>query len=152
MKLSNLRLRSKLMLGFALLAAVVLLVSGLALSSLSRSNGRFTDYLDGVGQRERVANDVRNAAARRAIAARNLVLVTTPSDRDVEKAAVTLAHGDMQKSMARLKESLAKAGDLGERDKPSSARWSASRPSTGRSRWPSSAWPWTTSATKPSPR
>ena len=117
MTLNNLRLRSKLMLGFALLAAVVLLVSGLALNSLSRSNGRFTGYLEGVGQRERLANDVRDAASRRAIAARNLVLVTTPADRDLEKAAVTKAHEDMQKSMARLKESLAKAGDLGERDK-----------------------------------
>ncbi|MGM9483507.1 methyl-accepting chemotaxis protein [Roseateles sp. NT4] len=117
MKLNNLRLRSKLMLGFALLAAVVLLVSGLSLNSLSRSNSRFTDYLDGVGQRERMANDVRDAASRRAIAARNLVLVTTQPDRDVEKVAVIKAHEDMQKSLARLKDSLAKAGDLGEKDK-----------------------------------
>ncbi|RZL35814.1 MAG: HAMP domain-containing protein, partial [Rubrivivax sp.] len=110
------RLRSKLMLGFALLAAVELLVSGLALNSLSRSNGRFTDYLDGVGQREHLANEVRGAAARRAIAARNLVLVTTAADREVEKVAVTQAHEDMQQAMARLKESLGKASDLGDRD------------------------------------
>jgi methyl-accepting chemotaxis protein len=116
MKLSNLRLRSKLMLGFALLAAVVLLVSGLALNSLSRSNARFTDYLEGVGQRERMANEVRDAASRRAIAARNLVLVTTPTDREVEKAAVTKAHEEMQKAMVKLKQSLAKASDLGDRD------------------------------------
>jgi len=116
MKLNNLRLRAKLMLGFACLAAVVLLVAGLALHSLSRSNARFTDYLEGVGQRVRMANDVRDAAARRAIAARNLVLVTTPADRDIEKAAVTQAHEDMQRSMARLKQSLARSGDLGDRD------------------------------------
>jgi methyl-accepting chemotaxis protein len=116
MKLSHLRLRSKLMLGFALLAAVVLLVSGLALHSLSRANERFTDYLEGVGQRERMATDIRSAAARRAIAARNLVLVTTPADRDVEKAAVTQAHEEVQQSLARLKQALTQAGDLGDND------------------------------------
>jgi len=117
MKLSNLRLRSKLMLGFASLAAVVLLVSGLALNSLSRSNGRFTGYLEGVGERERLVNDVRGAAERRAVAARNLVLVTAVADRDLEKGAVTRAHEDMQQAMSRLKQTIARAGDLGERDK-----------------------------------
>ncbi|MBI3347213.1 MAG: MCP four helix bundle domain-containing protein [Burkholderiales bacterium] len=116
MRLNQLRLRSKLMLGFALLAAVVLLVSGLALHSLSRSNDRFTDYLDGVAQRSRIANDVRGAATRRAIAARNLVLVTSPADRDIEKVAVTQAHEDMQRSLARLKQVLGKATDLSARD------------------------------------
>ena len=116
MRLNHLRLRSKLMLGFALLAAVVLLVSGLALNSLSRSNARFADYLEGVGQRERLVNEVRGAAARRAIAARNLVLVTTPADREVEKAAVTQAHAEMQQAMGKLKQALAGAADLGESD------------------------------------
>ena len=116
MKLSDLRLRAKLMLGFAALAAVVLLVSGLALHSLSRSNQRFADYLAGVGQRESVANEVRGAAARRAIAARNLVLVTTPADRDIEKAAVTQAHTEMGQALAKLRQSLAQARDLGERE------------------------------------
>ncbi|WP_458232412.1 methyl-accepting chemotaxis protein [Roseateles sp. P5_E8] len=117
MNLKNLRLRSKLMLGFALLAAVVLLVSGLALNSLSRSNDRFADYLTSVGQRERLATDLRGFATRRAIAARNLVLVTEAADRDVEKAAVTKAHEDTQKSLGTLRAAMAKATDLAERDK-----------------------------------
>ncbi|MFK4705879.1 methyl-accepting chemotaxis protein [Roseateles asaccharophilus] len=117
MNMRNLSLRFKLMLGFALLAAVVLTVSVLAMNSLSRSNARFTGYLEGVSFRERLANEVRDAAAQRAISARNLVLVTEASDRDLEKAAVTKAHEDMQKSMAKLKDALAKATDLGEREK-----------------------------------
>ncbi len=117
MKLSHLRLRSKLMLGFALLATVVLLVSGLALASLGRANERFTGYLEGVNQREHLATEIRGAATRRAIAARNLVLVTTPADREVEKAAVTQAHEDVQQSLARLKQALAKADDLGDSDR-----------------------------------
>jgi methyl-accepting chemotaxis protein len=115
-KLSHLRVKSKLMLGFALLAAIVLLVSGLGLSSLTHSNARFTGYLDGVGLRERLAVDIRGAATRRAIAARNLVLVTQATDREAEKLAVTQAHEEMGKAVARLKAALAKAGDLGTRD------------------------------------
>ncbi|MFG6441750.1 methyl-accepting chemotaxis protein [Roseateles sp. LKC17W] len=116
MKLSHLHLRAKLMLGFVLLAAVVLLVSGLALNSLGRANGRFTDYLQGVGERERLVNAVRGAAERRAVAARNLVLVTAAADRDAEKALVSRAHEDTQQTLAKLKQMLAKADDLGERD------------------------------------
>lgn len=116
MGLSHLRVRSKLILGFALLAAVVLLVSGLALRALGRSNDRFSDYLDGVGLRERLANQIRGAATRRAIAARNLVLVTQPADREVEKALVTQAHEDMGKALARLQEAVAAAAGLDQRD------------------------------------
>jgi len=117
MNLNHLRVKAKLMLGFSLLAAVVLLVSGLALSSLGRSNERFSDYLESVGQRERLAIDIRGAATRRAIAARNLVLVTQVADREVEKAAVGRAHEDMAASVARLKKVLTEAADVGARDK-----------------------------------
>jgi len=115
-KPSHMRVKSKLMLGFALLAAIVLLVSGLSLNSLSHANARFADYLDGVGMRERMAEDIRGAAARRAIAARNLVLVTQDTDREAERIAVTQAHRDMGKTLTQLKDALAKASDLGERD------------------------------------
>ncbi len=115
--LNQMRLRSKLMLGFAFLAAVVLVVSALALNSLVRANARFTGYLEGVGNRENLATDVRGAASRRAIAARNLVLVTTPADREVEKAAVTRAHEEVQMAIAKLNEAVSKGSDVGERDK-----------------------------------
>ncbi|MFN3305187.1 MAG: methyl-accepting chemotaxis protein [Roseateles sp.] len=117
MKLSQLRLRSKLMLGNALLAAVVLLVSLLALASLGHANQRFTDYLDGVNRREHLATEFRGAATRRAIAARNLVLVTTPADRELELAAVKQAHEEVQRNLAQLKKALADATDAGEEDR-----------------------------------
>src|SRR5689334_12731308 len=102
MSFKHLRVRSKLMLGFVLLAAVVLLVSGLSLQSLGRANGRFTDYLASVGARERLATDLRGAAMQRAIAARNLVLVTGTADRAAEAAAVTQADNDMKTALSRL--------------------------------------------------
>lgn len=117
MKLSQLRLRAKLMLGFALLAFVVVIVAMMALASLNRSNQRFVEYLNGPGEREHLVAEVRGAANRRAIAARNLVLVSAPADRDVEKAAVTQAHEDMQHALDRLHEHLSRANDLGEHDR-----------------------------------
>ncbi len=116
MNISNLRVKTKLMLGFAVMALVVLLVSILSVRSLGNSNERFSGYLDGVGKRERMATDVRGAASRRAIAARNLVLVTDSADREAEKTAVTKAHEDMKTALAAMKESL-KAADASASDR-----------------------------------
>ena len=117
MKLNHLRVKAKLLLGFAVLAAVVLLVSALALRSLAQSNSQFSDYLNGVGQRERIAIDLRNAANRRAIAARNLVLVTKEADRNFEQAAVVKAHEDVQAQVVRLKQAVGPATDATPRDR-----------------------------------
>jgi methyl-accepting chemotaxis protein-1 (serine sensor receptor) len=115
--MKNLRVKTKLMLGFVLLAAIVLFVSALSLRSLGRSNDRFSDYLDGVGLRERLATDIRGAASRRAIAARNLVLVTQDADRAAEKAAVTQAHDDVKAALDKLRSAVDKASDATERDR-----------------------------------
>jgi len=117
MNFANLRVKTKLMLGFALLAAIVLLVSMLSLGSLSGSNGRFANYLSGVGARERLATEVRGAATRRAIAARNLVLVTEAKDTELEKAAVLQADDDVTAAVANLKGAVANAADVTERDR-----------------------------------
>ncbi|CAN5312560.1 methyl-accepting chemotaxis protein [soil metagenome] len=124
MNFRHLRVKTKLMLGFALLAAIVLMVSGLSLRSLARSDGRFTDYLEGVGTRERLATEVRNAAMRRAIAARNLVLVTEAADRDLEKAAVAKSHDDVKVAVEKLKAAVAAspARDATDRDRALAAR------------------------------
>ncbi|HEX4511047.1 MAG TPA: MCP four helix bundle domain-containing protein, partial [Burkholderiaceae bacterium] len=111
MKISDLRIKTKLLLSFALLAVVVLAVSALSIRSLGRSNDRFADYLSGVGQRERLATEVRGAATQRAIAARNFVLVTTAADRELEKAAITQSVDAVHSSFSRLKEALAHAQD-----------------------------------------
>ena len=117
MNLNHMRVKTRLMLSFGLLSALVLLVSGLALHSLSRSNDRFADHLRGIGLREQLATDVRGAATRRAIAARNLVLVTQAADRDLEMAAVTTSHADMGAALNRLKEAVAKSADITEHER-----------------------------------
>ena len=117
MNFANLRVKTKVMLGFAFLAAIVLFVSVLSMRSLSASNDRFAKYLAGVGERERLATDVRGAATRRAIAARNLVLVVESKDVELEKAAVLKADGDVTSAVANLKDSAAKSADGTERDR-----------------------------------
>ncbi|MGC4061214.1 MAG: methyl-accepting chemotaxis protein [Aquabacterium sp.] len=117
MTTNNLSVKAKLMLGFAVLSALVLIVSGMALRSLASADGRFNGYLDGVGLRERMSNELLSAATRRAIAARNLVLVVEATDRDIEKAAVMQAHQDVQTAIAHLKDIIAKADDITDRDR-----------------------------------
>jgi methyl-accepting chemotaxis protein-1 (serine sensor receptor) len=117
MKFTDLRVKTKLMLGFASIAALVLLVSALSLHSLGSSNDRFANYLSGVGARERLATDIRGAATRRAIAARNLVLVSDPQDVELEKAAVMAATSDVGTALEKLRSAVAPSADVTERDR-----------------------------------
>ncbi len=60
---------------------------------------------------------VRTAVDRRAIAARNIVLVTEPADVELEKAEVLRAHDDVQQRLKTLKdmvETAARTGDTSE--------------------------------------
>ncbi|MDR6448830.1 methyl-accepting chemotaxis protein-1 (serine sensor receptor) [Paraburkholderia terricola] len=106
--------RAKLTTAFSVLAAMVLGVSVLALVALNDANERFSDYVRGISARAEVAAKVRTAVDRRAIAARNLVLVTKPADLEMEKAAVNQAHADVQARLKHLKEMIANAGDANE--------------------------------------
>jgi len=116
MRFADLRLKSKLMLAFAAIATLVVLVSALAMRSLGASNDRFARYLSGVGVRETLATDLRAAASRRAIAARNLVLVTDPKDIELEKAAVLKSDGDTTAALDKLKAAVAQGDGVTERD------------------------------------
>ncbi len=80
------------------------------------SNDRFSSYLTGVGTRERLAAEIHGAASARAIAARNLVLVTDEKDTGIEKAAVLKADADVTSAVAALKAAVAQAPDVTERD------------------------------------
>jgi methyl-accepting chemotaxis protein-1 (serine sensor receptor) len=82
-----------------------------SVNALADANARFVDYVNGVNARADVATRVRTAVDRRAIAARNLVLVTKPADLEIEKADVTAAHHDVQTHLATLNKMLADAPD-----------------------------------------
>ena len=116
MRFADLRVKTKLMLAFAAIATIVMLVSALALHSLGASNARFASYLTSVGVRETLATDLRAAASRRAIAARNLVLVTDPKDVELEKAAVLKDDADTTAALEKLKAAVAQGAGVTERD------------------------------------
>ncbi|MBK1712918.1 methyl-accepting chemotaxis protein [Rubrivivax gelatinosus] len=111
--MNNLTVRAKLTWAFGLLALVVLLVSGFAIKSLSDADRRFDGFVNGITERLDMAGHVRSAVAHRAIAARNLVLVTSPEDMAVEKEKVLAAHKEATESMSKLKQ-MGQANDVSE--------------------------------------
>ncbi|MFZ4285629.1 methyl-accepting chemotaxis protein [Variovorax sp. HJSM1_2] len=102
--LSNLTIRAKLSIAFSGLAIMVLAVAGLSLRSLNDANDRFVHYINGIEARAKMAEEVRTAVDRRAIAARNLVLVSKSADLENEKTLVTQAHQDVVAHLSKLKE------------------------------------------------
>jgi methyl-accepting chemotaxis protein-1 (serine sensor receptor) len=111
MDFKRLTVRAKLSMAFGTLSALVLLVSVLSLLALSDANATFSRYISGIDARVRLAMQIRTAVDRRAIAARNLVLVTQQSDIDIEKAEVTDAHMQVQARVKELTEAIANATD-----------------------------------------
>ena len=102
MNIKNMTVRAQLIGAFSGLALLLLLVAGLSLRALNDANQNFVHYVQGINARAAMADSVRNAVDRRAIAARNLVLVTKAADLEAERAEVNLAHSDVKESMAKL--------------------------------------------------
>jgi CHASE3 domain sensor protein len=113
--LKHLTIKTKLIIGFGLLSLIVVVVSGLSLKALSDSTDGFSNYVHGINARADMVVRVRTAVDRRAIAARNLVLVTKPQDLEVEKADVTRAHEDVQADLKKLNDMTANATDTSEK-------------------------------------
>ncbi|WP_246392256.1 methyl-accepting chemotaxis protein [Paraburkholderia youngii] len=112
MILNNLSVKTKLTVAFGALAVVVLLVSGLALKELNDANDRFSGYINGINARATVAEGVRTAVDDRAVAVRNLVLVTTPEDIELEKAAVIDAERRVEANLEKFNAMVAGASDM----------------------------------------
>ena len=115
MIIARISIKAKLLGGFGLLAAIVVIVSGMALKALSDANDEFSRYMNGINARANLSAQIRTAVDRRAIAARNLVLVTTPSDVQLELAEVQQAHKDVQDNLEKLKALMANATDTTDR-------------------------------------
>jgi methyl-accepting chemotaxis protein len=103
--------RGRLAASYGMLMMHLVVVAGLALIELSEANHRLKTYIDGVSERADLAMRVRTAVDRRAIAARNLVIVTSADDMAAEKAAVLAAHDDVQSNLRKLNDSIARSDD-----------------------------------------
>ncbi|MBN9205295.1 methyl-accepting chemotaxis protein [Methylibium petroleiphilum] len=106
--------RTKLSLTFGGLSVLVLFVAGLAMKSLAEEHDQFVDYVHGVNARAQAAADVRAAVDRRAIAARNLVLVRKADDLAAEQNSVVAAHEAVQANLGTLNQLVARAANLPE--------------------------------------
>ncbi|MBP0621484.1 methyl-accepting chemotaxis protein [Cupriavidus consociatus] len=106
----NLSIRTRMLAGFGTLAGMVLVVSAYSLHALGDATEGFNGYLNGLNARAEMAAQVRSAVDRRAIAARNLVLVTDPADLEREKAEALRAHQDVQVRLAQLNDMVRQAG------------------------------------------
>lgn len=110
MDFKSLSIRTRMLAGFGTLAGVVLVVSGYSLHALGDATDGFNDYLNGLNARAEMAAQVRSAVDRRAIAARNLVLVADAAELEREKAEALSAHQDVQARLARLNEMVRQPG------------------------------------------
>nr|WP_315207371.1 methyl-accepting chemotaxis protein [uncultured Albidiferax sp.] len=101
MPFQNFTVKAQLGFAFSLLAALVLAVSALAISALGSTSGHLGEVSQ-VGQMVANVADLAGAMDRRAIAARNLVLVTTPEDLALEHQAVLRTHQETQNALRKL--------------------------------------------------
>ncbi|MCQ4270071.1 methyl-accepting chemotaxis protein [Pseudomonas kuykendallii] len=118
----NLTVKAKLGLSFASVTATALLVSLISLYALNAANDRLSDIVHGANERSQLAGKARLATTLRAIAARNLVLVSENDDRQHERAAVLAAHQDVQTTMGQLKQKIAASPDVTSEEKDLVAR------------------------------
>jgi methyl-accepting chemotaxis protein len=100
--ISNLSVKTKLSLSFGVMTLIILLVCLLSLLNLSDANQRFSSYVDGLSKRKEIAADLLLSAQQRAISARNLVLVTSETERESESATVISAHERVSHLLAEL--------------------------------------------------
>ncbi|EDT12067.1 methyl-accepting chemotaxis sensory transducer [Paraburkholderia graminis C4D1M] len=114
MNFHNLSEKAKLTAAFGSLAVVVMIVSGISLIALNDANERFAGFISGINARAQMAESVRNAVSDRAIAVRNLVLVSSPADIDVEKAAVLDAEKRVESRLDKFNAMVASAKDISE--------------------------------------
>jgi methyl-accepting chemotaxis protein-1 (serine sensor receptor) len=103
MVLSNMTIKARIALAFGFLCVLLLTVSIFSLNALRTSKNDFAAYLTGIDARADLVVKIRSAVDRRAIAARNLILVTDPADIAQEEAAVRKAHQEIQDYLVRLK-------------------------------------------------
>jgi methyl-accepting chemotaxis protein len=112
MNFQRMRVKTKLAIAFGVLTGAVLVIAALSIAALSQSNARFTSFVQGINARAALADSIRAAVDARAIAARNLVLVTKPDDLALEKAAVTKAHEDVKRDLRKFNDMVASAPDV----------------------------------------
>lgn len=100
--MKKLKLRTQLTVAFGGIVALIVGIAILAVVSISAQSDNFENYVNGVRARAEAAHLVKEAVAERAIAARNLVFVSTPADREAENKIVLQAQQDVVLNLKQL--------------------------------------------------
>ncbi|MBN3854023.1 methyl-accepting chemotaxis protein [Paraburkholderia sp. Ac-20340] len=111
MTTSTMTVRQKLVFAFGSLTFLVLIVSGTALSSLVTANSRFENYVSGINTRARLAQDVRAAVDRRAIASQEMLLSNSGAEVDARKADALRANDDVHAKLKQLQDEVGMHSD-----------------------------------------
>lgn len=109
--MKKLSIKARITAAFAILTTLVLLVCGVSIKALSDANAQFSNFVSGANAQAIAVGAVRTAVDRRAIAARNMALVTTPSDFELEKAAEARAQQDVQADIKTLNDMVSADAD-----------------------------------------
>ncbi len=102
--MKNLSVRAQLAAAFGGITLLLIGIPLIAIFSMSRQSATFENYVHGVRERSEAAHVVRESVGMRAVAARNLVLVTTLADRELEKKVVFKAQEEVVNNLRKLKE------------------------------------------------
>jgi len=111
MDFHNQSVTHKLTIAFSVLIAILIGVSVLSIRHLGAAQSEFQKFVSDEFSRGSLARDVRAAASARAIAARNLILLTGEEDIRAETVAVKAAHDRVQERMAMLKRALGESSE-----------------------------------------
>jgi len=117
MNLKHLSVKTKLSVAFGVLAAIVLIISGISLKALNDSNDRFYGFISGINARAEMAESIRTAVDDRALAVRNLVLVTAPADIAIEKTAVNDAEHRVEDRLEKFNAMVTSAHDMSDKSR-----------------------------------
>jgi len=96
-------IKNKLLLSFGLLMLILFGLSGMAMRTIASTQESFEHFVSNDFRRAGLAREVQAAADARAVAARNLLLVSEEADIAVEKQAVAQAHERVQERLGRLR-------------------------------------------------
>jgi len=114
---TSLTVKRQLTLGFGGLALASLLVAGLAARALDNAHDRFKHFAEGVHSRAQSVAGLGHATKDLALAARNLLLVTSDAQRQTYLAATRTAQKQIDEHLAEYNQLVAQAPDMSERAK-----------------------------------
>lgn len=117
MNLNQMSVKSKLTGAFGALSVIVLIVSGFSLKELIDANDRFSSDIKDIKARADMAQAVRSAVDDRAIALRNLVLVTKPDDIELEKTTVIDAARRVEANLDKFNAMVAGAAGISDKSR-----------------------------------